>query len=125
MKLLIDMNLSPDWVTLLQREGFEATHWSAVGAPTADDPEIMQWARDNGAMVFTHDLDFGITLALTRAGAPSVMQIRTQDTSPTHLGATVVSVLRAHHAALASGALITVDEARSRVRILPIDSRVA
>jgi hypothetical protein len=32
----------------------------------------MAWARANGHVVFTHDLDFGTTLALTHAADPSV-----------------------------------------------------
>lgn len=32
MKLLIDMSLSPSWVDLLISAGFEAAHWSALGA---------------------------------------------------------------------------------------------
>ncbi len=120
MKLLIDMNLSPDWVPLLRQHGFEAVHWSSIGAPDAHDPDLMQWARDNGAIVFTHDLDFGITLALTRAGSPSVIQARTQDVSPEHLGQTIVLVLNNYRDALVGGALITIDEAKSRVRILSI-----
>ena len=64
--------------------------------------------------------DFGILLAMTHAGGPSVIQVRTQDVSPTHLGDTVVSVLTVHRVSLSAGALVTVDEARSRVRILPI-----
>ena len=120
MKVLVDMNLSPDWVPLLRQAGVEAIHWSSIGAGNADDHDIMQWARDNGAVVFTHDLDFGITLALTRGGSPSVIQLRTQDVSPQHLGGAVVSLLNAHRDILASGALITIDEARSRIRILSI-----
>jgi len=120
VKVLIDMNLSPDWVPVLEQAGFEAVHWSSVGAGNAADEEIMRWARDNGAVIFTHDLDFGITLALTRAGAPSAIQVRTQDVSPTHLAPIVISVLNGHRDALASGALITVDESRARVRILSI-----
>ena len=115
------MNLSPEWVPLLQEHGFEALHWSLIGASNADDTDIMQWARDNQAAVFTHDLDFGIILALTRAGTPSVIQARTQDVSPAHLGATVISVLHEHREVIASGALITIDEAKARVRILPIE----
>ena len=121
MKLVIDMNLSPDWVPLLQEHGFQAVHWSSIGARNADDTEIMQWARDNQSVVFTHDLDYGIILALTRAGTPSVIQARTQDVSPAHLGSRVISVLRAHHDVIASGALITIVEAKFRVRILPIE----
>ena len=30
MKLLVDMNLSPDWVPLLAVQGWEARHWSTV-----------------------------------------------------------------------------------------------
>ncbi len=32
MRLLIDMNLSPDWQLLFRENGFEAVHWSAIGA---------------------------------------------------------------------------------------------
>jgi predicted nuclease of predicted toxin-antitoxin system len=31
MKLLLDMNLSPDWVAELAARGWEAVHWSAIG----------------------------------------------------------------------------------------------
>ncbi|WP_413815323.1 MULTISPECIES: DUF5615 family PIN-like protein [Bradyrhizobium] len=37
MRFLIDMNLSPSWVPFLQNAGFEAAHWSAVGAADASD----------------------------------------------------------------------------------------
>jgi predicted nuclease of predicted toxin-antitoxin system len=120
VKLLIDMNLSPEWRPYLEERGFEAVHWSAVGAHTAPDSEIMQWARDNGCVVFTHDLDSGIILAHCKDGRPSVVQIRAQDVSPAHLGPLLVAALRAHCEALESGALLTIDEAKSRVRILPM-----
>ncbi len=114
------MNLSPEWVPYLHERGFESVHWSTIGAYTAPDREIMQWARDNACVVFTHDLDFGILLALSKAGGPSVIQVRTQDVSPAHLGPLLVAALRAHGDALERGALLNVDEAKSRVRILPI-----
>ena len=114
------MNLSPEWVTFLHGHGFDAIHWSAIGAGNAPDAEIMRWARENGCVVFTHDLDFGILLAHSKDGGPSVIQARTQDVSPDHLGPIVVSVLREHGEALKSGALLTIDESKSRVRILPI-----
>lgn len=47
VKLLIDMNLSPEWVSLLEGHGYEAIHWSSIGAFNAPDTEIMQWARDH------------------------------------------------------------------------------
>jgi len=78
MKLLVDMNLSPEWVRVLEEGGWEATHWSKIGDAGASDSEIMTWAKANGHVVFTHDLDFGAILAATKAQSPSVLQIRTK-----------------------------------------------
>ncbi len=119
MKLLIDMNLSPGWIDVFEQQGWEVVHWSTVGNPCAPDKVIMDWARGNGYVVFTHDLDFGTLLATTRAQGPSVIQVRTQDIMPQSLGARLVKILRQYESLLESGALITVDEIRSRVHILP------
>ncbi|MEI6351012.1 MAG: DUF5615 family PIN-like protein [Verrucomicrobiota bacterium] len=120
MRILIDMNLSPEWVAALGEGGIEAAHWSAIGAHNARDTEIMKWARDNGCVVFTHDLDFGILLAHSKDGRPSVIQVRAQDVTPDHLAPLVLRVITAHGDALENGALLTIDESSSRVRILPI-----
>ncbi len=120
MRLLVDVNLSPTWVSLLELEGWQAIHWSAVGDPRAPDHTIMAWARSNGFIVFTHDLDFGAILAVTDAAGPSVIQVRTQDVSPDHLGRLVVDALRQYESLLEAGALIIIDESRCRARILPL-----
>jgi hypothetical protein len=36
------MNLSPSWIDRLVRHGFEAVHWSTIGAATAPDVEILR-----------------------------------------------------------------------------------
>jgi predicted nuclease of predicted toxin-antitoxin system len=123
MKLLIDMNLSPDWIDVLKQAGHQPEHWSTVGDPGATDKAIFDWARVHGYVVFTHDLDFGALLAATRALGPSVVQVRAQDILPNALGPRLVNVLRQFQAELEHGALITVDDAKSRVRILPISRR--
>jgi len=119
VKLLIDMNLSPEWVGVFTREGWEAVHWSMTGDPRAHDSVLMEWAKEKGYIVFTHDLDFGALLAVTRAEGPSVIQVRTQDIMPQSLGSRLVKILRQYESTLTKGALITVDETRDRVRILP------
>jgi len=48
MKLVIDMNLSPDWVEVFEQQGWQALHRSTVGEPRAADRVIMEWARTNG-----------------------------------------------------------------------------
>jgi predicted nuclease of predicted toxin-antitoxin system len=120
MKLLIDMNLSPDWVAALKQSGWEAVHWHSIGDPRAKDTDIMDWARSHGCIVFTHDLDFGTLLAATRAQGPSVIQVRTQDIMPRVLKSRILQILRDHSEALEKGALITVDEIKFRIRLLPI-----
>lgn len=120
MKLLVDMNLSPEWVPYLRAHGFEAVHWMGLGAPNASDTAIMGWARNNAHIVLTHDLDFGILLAHSRDGGPSVVQVRTQDVTPDQLGPVLTAALREHCGALTTGALVTIDPGRSRVRILPL-----
>lgn len=120
MRVLIDVNLSPAWTETLADAGIEAVHWLSVGAIRATDAAIMQWARDHDAIVFTHDLDFSALLAATGATGPSVIQVRTQDVSPGALGPVVIGALQQHRAELERGAIITIDLAATRMRILPI-----
>ena len=120
MKLLLDMNISPDWCELFSSEGHEAVHWNTIGNPDAPDRELLTWARDHGYIVFTHDLDFGAILANTGSSSPSVIQIRIQDIHPDAAGTFVIENLRRFAQELDSGALISIDRERSRARILPI-----
>ena len=123
MKILVDLNLSPDWCDVLVREGWTAVHWSSVGDPRATDAELMAWAVAQGYVVLTHDLDFEAILAITRAAGPSVIQIRTQDVLSAKLAPLLIPVLKRHEADLLAGALIVVDHAHARIRILPLAPR--
>ncbi|BAU12155.1 hypothetical protein LEP3755_26840 [Leptolyngbya sp. NIES-3755] len=120
MKILIDMNLSPDWVGVFEQNGIETIHWSNVGDRGEIDRVILEWAKVRQYIVFTHDLDFGTLLAATQADAPSVIQVRTQDTFPSSISAIVLSALRQFEIQLEEGALVTIDAAKARVRVLPI-----
>ncbi len=62
LQIVIDMNLSPEWVTVLKAHIGSAVHWSSVGNTRATDQAIMAWALRNQFLVFTHDLDFGTVL---------------------------------------------------------------
>ncbi|MEM1326042.1 MAG: DUF5615 family PIN-like protein [Bacteroidota bacterium] len=118
--LLIDMNLSPSWVTFLADHQIESTHWSTIGAANAPDHEIMAYAKRENYIVFTHDLDFGTILAATNADAPSVIQLRTKDVSPEAMGELVCQTIKKYTPNLETGCLLTIDLYHSRVRILPI-----
>ena len=120
MKFLVDMNLSPLWAPFLSDHGYLAVHWSAVGAATAPDSEILEYAAGNGFVVLTHDLDFGALLAARKAPGPSVIQIRAQDVLPAALGESVIHAVNAARAQLEQGAIVTLDILNRRVRLLPI-----
>ena len=123
MKLLVDMNLSPRWVIFLAENGFDATHWSSVGAANAPDTAIMAFAAAHDFVVLTHDLDFGAILAASYGNKPSAVQIRAEDVSPESIGRPLVTALRQMAGDLAEGALLTIDPSRTRLRVLPLRSR--
>ncbi len=114
------MNLSPDWVREFKLHRIEATHWSSVGLHDAPDNEIMDWARKNQYSVFTHDLDFGTALALTKVDKPSVVQVRTQNVTVTYLSPILIPVINKYTDLLDKGAILVIDEEKQRIRILPL-----
>lgn len=120
VRLVIDINLSPEWVAELTSHGWSAVHWSMVGDASAEDSVIMAWALANGYVIFTHDLDFGTMLALTHATGPSVLQVRGQNVLPEDIGPLVIAALRQHETALAASALVVVEVKSCRVRVLPL-----
>lgn len=120
MKLLVDMNLTPRWVSLLSGAGFESVHWMNLGKPNAPDTEIMAFAEAQDYVVLTHDLDFGAILAASQGEKPSVVQIRGEDVSPEAIGGALITALRQMATELEVGALLTVDPNRARLRVLPL-----
>ena len=119
----MDLNLPPAWVSFLSEREIEAVHWLEVGDLRAPDAQIMNWARENGCIVFTHDLDYSAFLAATHARGPSVLQVRTHDVLPSAIGELVLHVLQRHAVDLEKGAILTVDMLGARVRFLPIERR--
>jgi predicted nuclease of predicted toxin-antitoxin system len=120
VKLLVDMNLSPSWVERLARHGFEAVHWSTIGTATAPDVEILTWASEHAFVLITNDLDFSAILAASSGASPSVVQIRTQDLLSDVVVSIVAKALDAHRDDVERGALLSIDEAGTRVRVLPL-----
>lgn len=120
MKIVLDMNIPRGWVEFLNNAGYEAIHWREIGNIRAKDTEIMEWARQNGAIVFTHDLDFGSILYSTNATAPSVIQLRMASIVPSVAGKVVLQALNSVRTKLQDGVLVTIDPKRHRIRLLPL-----
>jgi predicted nuclease of predicted toxin-antitoxin system len=120
MNLLIDMNLSPRWVTFLANADHTVEHWSTIGRGDAPDAEIIEVARAKSAVILTQDLDFGMILALSGESLPSVVQVRAQATLPEDIGSQVLNTLLVAEDHLLSGALVTLTPAAHRITILPL-----
>lgn len=103
--------------------GVEAVHWSTVGDPRAPDRKLLEYAKAGGYVVFTNDLDFGAILAATGASSPSVIQVRAANLTPAGVGPLVQDAVNQYAEWLEAGALITIEAARSRARILPLKKR--
>ncbi len=119
MKVLVDMNLSPRWVPLLEEAGYSVAHWSAIGVASAPDTEIMAFAKNNEYVVLTHDLDFGAMLTKTQDDGPSVLQVRCNDLDPDVIGPAVLSALGEICGRRDGHLLVTVEPHRMRMRLLP------
>jgi predicted nuclease of predicted toxin-antitoxin system len=120
VKLLVDMNLSPSWVDRLARYGFEAVHWSTIGAATAPDVELLAWANEHDFVLITNDLDSSAILAAGAVSGPSVIQLRTQDLLSDAAVSIVANAVEAHREDIERGALLSIDEGGTRVRMLPL-----
>jgi predicted nuclease of predicted toxin-antitoxin system len=120
LKIVLDMNLSPDLVEVFQFHGWETVHWSQIGAGNAKDRVIMEWAKENGYVVVSHDLDFGDILAVTNADSPSVIQVRTQDLLGEALAETILAALKQYRDIIEAGALIIISQHKLRARVLPL-----
>ena len=83
----------------------------------------MAFAKANGYVVLTHDLDFSAILAVTHGDKRSVVQIRAEDVSPDVIGRPVIDALRQMATELEEGALLTIDPNRTRLRLLPLQPR--
>lgn len=80
----------------------------------------MSYARSNGYIVLTHDLDFSAILAATQGNKPSVVQIRAENIRVEAIGKQVILALRQMETELQEGALLTLDANRTRLRVLPL-----
>ncbi|HVE81398.1 MAG TPA: DUF5615 family PIN-like protein [Myxococcales bacterium] len=122
MKVIADINISVRVVAALQERGHDIVRADAYVPPTATDAEIAELAATHGALVLTRDQDFAALLAMSRARAPSLINLRHQRTDAAFLVELLDGILRRHTDVLLAGAILTVDERGVRVHGLPIGS---
>ena len=90
MRLLVDENLSPKIVRLLDGRFPGTVHVASVGLAGSGDEAIWRYARDNGFVVLSKDSDFN-QRALLRGGPPKVVWLRVAEMRTNEIAATVLA----------------------------------
>ena len=122
MKILVDMNLSPDWVELLQQAHIDAVHWRSLGQGDVEDELIFDYATEHGLVVLTRDLGFSKMLVDQQGSTTSLVQVRSGRAGTELIGEAVLEALLKWRTELEAGALVTVDVKHTRIRVLPFPS---
>ena len=121
MKLLLDANLSPEVGRRLKEAGHDAIHIRDIGLLSAQDPEILLAAAEEGRILLTADTDFGALLALGSLASPSVLLLRSADhLRPSEQAELIAVNLPSIADDLEKGAIASLTRDRLRVRDLPI-----
>lgn len=120
MRFLADAGISPNTVEFLRRTGHDVAHVRDYGMQRSPDREVIERAQAEARIVLIFDLDFGEILALGVKERPSVVLFRLMDETSGSVNRRLEVVRGEQSAALESGALVLVEDARYRIRKLPI-----
>ncbi len=120
MKFLADMGISQTTVIWLREKGYDALHVRELFMHRASDVEIISRASAEGRIVLTCDLDFGDIMSASKEKCPSVVIFRLENEAPSNVIRRLQQVLKESADSLLKGAVISVEETRHRVRLLPL-----
>jgi predicted nuclease of predicted toxin-antitoxin system len=120
VKFLLNMNIPPALGPMLAAQGHPCRHARDVGLARASDSAILAEARANAECVITHDLDYGQLLAFSGDSAPSVITFRLRRVDTPLMFKRLIAEWRDIEQAVVAGAVVTIEEAARRSRLLPI-----
>ena len=114
------MGVSIEVVRWLRSDGHDAVHLREESLQRLADPEVFRKSIEEERILLTFDLDFGEIAALSRGIPGKIIVFRLRNTRTATVIARLSSVISHCRAELDSGAVVTVEDARYRVRLLPI-----
>ena len=116
MKFLANMGISPVTVAFLRKLGYEAVRLPDVGLERRSDADVIAYAKHQGHVVLTFDLDYPALLALNPSSRASAIILRTMIAEPEWINQRLGETLPLLADALTDGAIVVVEDYRVRVR---------
>lgn len=107
-------------MTYLRTLGHHAKHLHEEGLARLADEKILEKARNERAILLTHDLDFGELMAVSQAQLPSVILFRLSDMRPDNVNHRLQQIIQCYATELEQGAIFSITDKQVRVRRLPI-----
>ncbi|MCB9866809.1 MAG: DUF5615 family PIN-like protein [Phycisphaerales bacterium] len=120
MHFLADMGVSQSVVRWLRSRGHDAVHLRDEGLHRLANGEIFAKALIEHRVILTFDLDFAEIIALSGLEVASCVIFRTSNARSPFLIDRLSAVMPLVEAPLQNGAIVVIEDARHRVRRLPL-----
>ncbi len=120
MKFLFDMPVSSLLLKVLHTYGHQGVHANQIGKDRAPDIELLNFARSDGRVIITADLDFPRLLALSLADGPGIILFRGGNYSDIEMCDLLETVLRIVSVEILQSSICVVDKKRVRITRLPL-----
>ncbi|MBD2234453.1 DUF5615 family PIN-like protein [Phormidium tenue] len=120
LRFIADVHVSPLTVTALKLQGYDIVRSTDLLPATAADAEILEFARVDGRIVVTQDLDFSMLVALSKQSQPSLITLRLSSAKPEVVTQKLLEVLPTLQSELTEGVAVTISDDTVRIRKLPM-----